>query len=78
MDLRNTKKSAWHTVSAIWELAFVYKDWRKPLLAVVLRHSCGVGGFMVPRKVSPSHTDYVRPLCGPGRRGDAQLPSPQV
>lgn len=24
---------------------------------------------MIPMQVSPSHTDYGLPLCGPGRRG---------
>lgn len=66
------------TVSAICELVFNYKYWWKPLLTVVLYHSCGVDGFTVPRQVTHSHTDYVLLLCGPGRGGDAQLPSPQV
>lgn len=68
MGLRNTKKSVWHIVSATWELAFVCKLAEAPSHGSAAP-SCGVDGFMIPTQVSPGHTDYVLPLCGPGTRG---------
>ena len=74
MSLRNTQKRAWRTVRATCESAFIYSYWGKPLLTVALRHSYEVDGFVSPgRPLADTLT-----TCGPGRGGDAQLPSPQV